>query len=114
MRELQIDIAVDLCGHTEGQRTGILARRAAPIQVNFLGLPATMGAGNVYDLIADPYLVPPEAERHYVERIVRLPGGFQPNDDRRPPVPAPPARRPADARGQAAHWSRRIWYRRAW
>ena len=44
LRELEIDIAVDLGGHTLGQRTGILARRAAPLQVNYLGLPATMGA----------------------------------------------------------------------
>jgi predicted O-linked N-acetylglucosamine transferase (SPINDLY family) len=92
MRELGIDIAVDLGGHTEGQRTGILARRAAPIQVNFLGLPATMGAAYVDYLIADPFLVPAEQERNYAERIVRLAGGFQPNDDRRPAPPATPAR----------------------
>ncbi len=88
MRESAIDIAVDLCGHTEGQRTGILAQRAAPIQVNFLGLPATMGAPYVDYLIADPFLVPEGDEPHYAERIVRLAGGFQPNDDRRPLAPA--------------------------
>lgn len=83
LRELRVDIAVDLCGHTEGQRTRILAQRAAPIQVNFLGLPATMGADYIDYLIADPYLVPAEQDAHYAERIVRLAGGFQPNDDRR-------------------------------
>jgi len=101
-RELGIDIAVDLCGHTEGQRTGILARRAAPVQVNFLGLPATMGAPYVDYLIADPFLVPEQQEPHYAERIVRLGGGFQPNDDRRPHAPPTPPRAalglPADAR----------------
>jgi predicted O-linked N-acetylglucosamine transferase (SPINDLY family) len=90
MRETGIDIAVDLCGHTEGQRTGILARRGAPVQVNFLGLPATMGAGYIDYLIADPFLVPDSEEPHYAERIVRLAGGFQPNDDRRLVPPAPP------------------------
>ena len=92
MRELGIDIAVDLCGHTEGQRTGILARRSAPIQVNFLGLPATMGAPYIDYLIADPYLVPPQAEPYYAERIVRLEGGFQPNDDRRVAAAPTPSR----------------------
>ncbi|HKN08097.1 MAG TPA: tetratricopeptide repeat protein, partial [Pseudomonadota bacterium] len=55
MRELEVDIAVDLCGHTLGQRTDILARRAAPVQVNYLGLPATMGAPYIDYLIADRF-----------------------------------------------------------
>jgi predicted O-linked N-acetylglucosamine transferase (SPINDLY family) len=92
MHELGIDIAVDLCGHTLGQRTGILARRAAPIQVNFLGLPATMGAPYIDYLIADRFLIPEERERAYAERIVCLEGSFQPNDDRRPIAPPPPPR----------------------
>lgn len=83
MEELQIDIAVDLSGHTLGQRTGILARRAAPVQVNYLGLPATMGAPYIDYLIADPFLVPPDHQNHYAERIVWLPESFQPNDNRR-------------------------------
>jgi protein O-GlcNAc transferase len=87
MRELGIDIAVDLCGHTEGQRTGILAQRAAPIQVNFLGLPATMGAPYIDYLIADRFLIPEDREQAYAERIVRLDLCFQPNDDRRPSAP---------------------------
>ena len=62
LRELEIDIAVDLGGHTLGQRTGILARRPAPLQVNYLGLPATMGASYMDYLIADPFLVT-EAEQ---------------------------------------------------
>jgi predicted O-linked N-acetylglucosamine transferase (SPINDLY family) len=91
IRELGVDIVVDLCGHTEGQRTGILAQRAAPIQVNFLGLPATMGAPYVDYLIADRFLIPAESAALYSEHIVRLDGSFQPNDDRRPlPPPSPP------------------------
>jgi predicted O-linked N-acetylglucosamine transferase (SPINDLY family) len=100
MRELQVDIAVDLSGHTLGQRTGILSRRPADIQVNYLGLPATMGAPYIDYLIADRFLVPEEQCRHYTEQLVWLPESFQPNDDRR--VAAEPRGRsafglPADA-----------------
>jgi protein O-GlcNAc transferase len=91
MRRLGIDIAIDLSGHTEGQRTGILAQRAAPIQVNYLGIPATMGAPYIDYVIADAYLIPEAREGQYAERIVRLEGSYQPNDDRRPiPPPTPP------------------------
>jgi predicted O-linked N-acetylglucosamine transferase (SPINDLY family) len=82
MQELQVDIAVDLSGHTLGQRTGILARRAAPVQVNYLGLPATMGARYMDYLIADAFLVPEAHRIYYAEQVVWLPC-FQPNDDRR-------------------------------
>ncbi len=83
LRELGIDIAVDLGGHTLGQRSGILARRPAPVQVNYLGLPATMGASYMDYLIADPFLVPEAHQAHYSEKLVWLRGGFQPNDDKR-------------------------------
>jgi protein O-GlcNAc transferase len=92
MHELEVDIAVDLTGHTLGQRTGILARRPAPLQVNYLGLPATMGAAYIDYLIADRFLVPEAQRVHYAEQLVWLPEGFQPNDDRRP-LPAEPAPR---------------------
>jgi predicted O-linked N-acetylglucosamine transferase (SPINDLY family) len=82
MRDMGVDIAVDLTGHTLGQRTGIFAGRAAPIQVNYLGLPATMGAGYMDYLIADEFLVPRDQGENYAEQIVWLPC-FQPNDDRR-------------------------------
>jgi predicted O-linked N-acetylglucosamine transferase (SPINDLY family) len=87
MRELEIDIAVDLTGHTLGHRTDIFARRAAPVQVNYLGHPATMGAPYMDYLIADRFLVPEDREKDYAEKIVRLPC-FQPNDDRRVLPPA--------------------------
>lgn len=83
LRELDIDIAVDLGGHTLGQRTGILARRPAPVQVNYLGLPATMGASYMDYLIADPFLVTEAEQAHYSEKLVWLGGGFQPNDNAR-------------------------------
>ncbi len=87
MRELEVDIAVDLTAHTRGHRTGIFARRGAPVHVNYLGLPATMGARYMDYLIADRFLVPEEHKRHYAEQIVWLPVTYQPNDDRRSLLP---------------------------
>ena len=79
-REREIDIAVDLNGHTAGARTPIFIERAAPIQVNYLGYPATMGTACMDYLIADRFVVPPGTDGHYDERIVRLPGTYLPND----------------------------------
>ncbi len=92
MRDLEVDIAIDLSGHTLGQRTAILAARAAPVQVNYLGLPATMGAPYMDYLIADRFLIPEDQEQWYAEKIVCLDGGFQPNDDRRAAAPPTPPR----------------------
>jgi predicted O-linked N-acetylglucosamine transferase (SPINDLY family) len=78
-RELEIDIAVDLKGHTQDSRAGVFARRAAPIQVNYLGYPGTMGADFIDYLIADSSLVADGDEQHYVERIALLPDSYQPN-----------------------------------
>jgi protein O-GlcNAc transferase len=88
LRDLDVDIAVDLTGHTRGNRTGIFARRAAPVQVNFLGLPATMGAAYIDYLIADRFLVPEDRAPHYAESIAWMPDCFQPNDRRRAVPPA--------------------------
>jgi len=78
-RELTIDIAVDLKGFTQNQRVGIFAHRAAPIQVNYLGYPGTMGAEYMDYIIADPILIPEEKRRHYSEKIVYLPNSYQAN-----------------------------------
>jgi protein O-GlcNAc transferase len=82
-RSFEIDIAIDLKGFTEGSRTGIFAMRAAPIQVNYLGYPGTMGAGYIDYLIADATLIPPEQRQHYAEKIVTLPDCYQVNDAKR-------------------------------
>ncbi len=84
MRDLEIDIAVDLKGHTLDGRPGVLALRPAPVQVNYLGYPGTIGADYVDYLIADRIIVPEEHEAFYCESIVRLPDSYQPNDSRRP------------------------------
>jgi len=84
IRELEIDILVDLQGYTLGTRAGILAQRAAPIQVNFLGYPATMGAPYVDYILADDVVIPVGAESDYAEQVVRLPHCYLPFDDRQP------------------------------
>lgn len=82
-RELEIDIAVDLGGYTQDARPRILALRAAPVQVSYLGYLGTMGGRFIDYLIADPVLVPPDCREHYVEKIAYLPS-YQVNDSRRP------------------------------
>ena len=78
-----VDILVDLTGYTLGARTQILALRPAPLQVNWLGYPGTMGAGFVDVLIADSFIIPPGREGGYAEKIMRLPDCYQMNDRRR-------------------------------
>lgn len=93
-RDHEVDIAVDLKGFTRNSRAGIFAWRAAPIQVNYLGYPGTMGAEYIDYLIADQTLIPDAGRRDYSEKIVTLPGSYQVNDSRRPL--AAPAGTPAD------------------
>jgi protein O-GlcNAc transferase len=82
-RELGIDIAVDLKGFTQDARTGIFSCRAAPIQVNYLGYPGTMGAPYIDYIVADQMLIPQESRQQYSEKIVYLPHSYQANDRKR-------------------------------
>ncbi len=82
-RKAHVDLAVDLKGFTQDNRAGIFALRAAPVQVNYLGYPGTMGAPYIDYLIADRTLVPPGGEAHYTEKIVYLPHSYQVNDAKR-------------------------------
>ena len=91
LRDLKIDIAIDLKGHTRDSRPGILARRPAPLQLTWLGYPATIGDCGIDAVLADEVVLPLAAQPHYAERIVHLPGCYQPNDGARL-VPLPPAR----------------------
>jgi len=79
-RSLHIDIGVDLMGFTVQSRTGIFAHRAAPIQVNYLGFAATMGANYMDYIIADRTVIRPEEAEFYSEKIAYLPYSFQVND----------------------------------
>lgn len=78
-----IDILVELKGYTSGARTGIAARRPAPVQVSFIGFPATMGADFIDYVIADPFVLPMDQQSVVSEKIVHLPHCYQPNDTRR-------------------------------
>jgi protein O-GlcNAc transferase len=81
IREGEIDILVDLNGFTRNARTQIFARRAAPVQVNYLGYPGTMGAGYIDYIVADPVLIPEPHRANYQEKIVRLPHSYLPHDE---------------------------------
>src|SRR5262249_26195466 len=80
VRELEIDIAVNLKGFTQGSRTRIFAKRSAPVQVSYLGFPGTMGASYIDYIIADRFLIPPDQRHGYTENVVYLPGSYQVND----------------------------------
>jgi predicted O-linked N-acetylglucosamine transferase (SPINDLY family) len=77
-----IDILIDLNGYTKDARTKVFARHPAPIAVNWFGFPGTMGTPYHHYLIADPFIIPPDLEIFYSEKVVRLPC-YQPNDRRR-------------------------------
>ncbi len=83
LRSLEIDIAVDLTGFTAGLRPRILAHRPAPIQVNYLGFPGTLGVPYMDYILADDFVIPKDRAQHYAEQIVYLPNSFQANDGRR-------------------------------
>jgi predicted O-linked N-acetylglucosamine transferase (SPINDLY family) len=80
---LRTDIVVDLTGYTMGCRPEILASRPAPIAVNYLGYPGTMGADFVDYIIADPIVLPFDRQPYCAERIVHLPDTYQANDRKR-------------------------------
>jgi predicted O-linked N-acetylglucosamine transferase (SPINDLY family) len=82
-RELEIDIALDLKGFTQQERHGIFACRAAPLQVNYLGYPGTMGAAYMDYIVADRIVIPEECRPEYAEKVVYLPHSYQVNDRKR-------------------------------
>jgi len=81
IRAEEIDLLVDLNGYTQNARPGVFARRPAPVQVNYLGFPGTMGADYIDYIIADPVLVPSSHRDAYAEKIVHLPHSYLPHDD---------------------------------
>lgn len=83
IRQFEIDILVDLKGFTGGSRTRVLGRRPAPIQVNYLGYPGTLGAPFIDYIIADRTVIPDHHREFYSEKLVALPNSYQANDDKR-------------------------------
>jgi predicted O-linked N-acetylglucosamine transferase (SPINDLY family) len=93
VNDLQVDIAVDLAGHTQDSRTEILAYRPAPIQINYLGYPGTTGAPFIDYVIADAIVLPFDQQPFYSEKIIHLPNCYQANDSLRKVADRTPSRR---------------------
>ena len=83
LRERQIDIAVDLMGHTRNARPAIFLNRAAPIQVNYLGFPGTTAMTWHDYIVADPFMVTNALRKATTEKLVILPDCYLPTDDKR-------------------------------
>lgn len=84
IRSREIDIAVDLMGYTTTSRTGIFARRPAPVQAHYMGFAGTMGAPFLDYVIADRTVIPDTARAAYSEKVVTLPNSYFVNDSGRP------------------------------
>lgn len=82
-RENSIDIAIDVNGYTQYAKTAVFASGAAPIQINYLGFPGTMGADFIDYIVADHTLIPEDYREYFSEKIIYMPGSYQPNDRKR-------------------------------
>ena len=92
-RTLNLHIAVDLKGHTKGERMSLFAHRTAPIQMHYLGYPGTLGMPGAIDyLVADRVLIPAALRPFYTEKIIELPDSYQVNDQQRVIDPVVPSR----------------------
>ncbi|MGR3759583.1 O-linked N-acetylglucosamine transferase, SPINDLY family protein [Roseobacteraceae bacterium NS-SX3] len=91
-RQDGIHVAIDLKGYTQGNRLGIFAHRAAPVQVSYLGYPGTTGLRQMDYLVADPVVIPANMRGHYSEKILWMPDSYQVNDDSRSMPEAGPSR----------------------
>ena len=80
MRNMEVDIAVDLGGYTSDTRSEVFAYRPAPVQVNYLGYPGTMGSGYYDYILADKQVIPVDQQRFYSERVAYLPDAYLPTD----------------------------------
>jgi protein O-GlcNAc transferase len=101
--DADVDVLVDLAGHTGNNRLDVVAARPTPVQVNWLGFSATTGMPQFDAILCDPTVAPPGADDEFIEPVVRLPHSFlcfAPEDD----WPAV-ARRPSLATGQVTFGS---------
>ncbi len=83
IRDLEVDIAVDLTGYTDGLRPDVFARKPAPVQVSYLGYAGTLGQDYCDYIIADRFVIPPESRVHYAEQVVYMPESFMVQDSGR-------------------------------
>jgi protein O-GlcNAc transferase len=89
----RVDILIDLKGYTRHARPAISAYRPAPVQVSYLGYPATMGADFIDYLLVDAFVAPADQQPFFSERLIHLPGSYQVNDRRREIASAGTSRR---------------------
>lgn len=82
IRDAEIDILVSLNGYFGDTRMGVFAQRPAPLQVNYLGFPATLGVPYIDYIIADRMVIPGDEQSFYDEQVVYLPDCYQANDDK--------------------------------
>jgi predicted O-linked N-acetylglucosamine transferase (SPINDLY family) len=80
LREMEIDIVVDLAGYTADSRTDIFAHRPVPVQVNYLGYSSTLGADYMDYIIADRHIIPEEFKEYYSEEVIYMPDTYLPTD----------------------------------
>ena len=83
LRDMEVDIAIDRKGYTVDNRTAIFSLRPAPIQVNYLAYPGSMGAEYIDYIIADRFVIPEDHQQYYSEKVVYLPDSYQANDSKR-------------------------------
>ena len=81
MREMEVDIAVDLGGYTSDTRTAIFSYRPAPVQVNYLGYPGSMGVSYYDYIVADRHVIPVDQQMHFSEKVAYLPDSYLPIDN---------------------------------
>lgn len=79
-----LNVAIDLKGYTTHGRTGLFQHRVAPVQMNFLGYPGSLGVNFIDYIIADPFVIPIDHRKFYSEKILYMPHSYQPNDFDRP------------------------------
>jgi len=83
IRDSEIDIAIDLGGHTEESPLGYFNQYVAPIQISYIGHPGTTGTNFIDYIIADETLIPEQYQQYYSEKIIYMPDCFQANDSKR-------------------------------
>ena len=82
-RSDKLDIAIDLKGYTKHCRMNIFSQRVAPIQINFLGYPGTLGTETIDYIIADKIVIPNGHEKYFTEKIIHMPSCFQCNNNKK-------------------------------
>ncbi|HEX7789304.1 MAG TPA: tetratricopeptide repeat protein [Afipia sp.] len=80
IRDSGIDILVNLNGYFGDDRTAVFAQRPAPVQVNYLGFPGTLGAAYIDYIVADAIVIPDTQRPFFTEKVVHLPDSYQAND----------------------------------